>query len=102
MALGSNLVIQQVGDVGRMQEAMQKSAELQQASAAQENQREEQLKRSQVQKSERAFTENKVSKDGKGGRNKKNAHSQSGPPKQDSEGKDAPQAGTGGLLDIIV
>ena len=102
MGTGSNLVIQQAGDVSRLQEAMQKTAELQQLSATQDAQREDQLRRSQVQKSTNSATGNKVNKDGKQD-GAPQQHSQQRKRKTDGEddGKGA-GSGTGGLLDVIV
>ena len=99
MGSGSNLVIQQVGDVSRMQEAMQKSAELQQHTAAQEQLRQEQLQRSQILKSERSATNKKVEPDGKEEKPKQSQHhGKKGNPQDGDNAKSAP----GGLLDIIV
>ncbi len=99
MGSGSNLVIQQAGDVSRMQEALQKNAELQQAAAAQENQRQEQLKRSQVQKTEHSATNNRVDKDGKHG-GQKQPHDKEA--RREGGDKQVPKSGLGGLLDIVV
>ena len=98
MGSGSNLVIQQAGDVSRMQEAMQKTAELQQQTAAQEQLRQDQLQRNQVLKSEKYAASKKVDKDGK---EKQSKHQGKGHNPRE-EGKDPSKPVSGGLLDIIV
>ena len=102
MGTGTNLVIQQAGDVSRMQEMMQRSGEMQQASAAQEAHRQEQLKRSQVQKSDNSATGNKVDKDGKQEQQQQaGAHGRKRQASTPDE-ENAHASGTGGLLDIVV
>ena len=101
MGTGSNLVIQQVGDVSRMQEAVQKNAELQQHTAAQEQLRQDQLQRSQILKSERNAAGKKVDKDGKEGQPRQSQrHGRGNNPSE--AGKEQSKPGSGGLLDIIV
>ena len=65
MTTGTNLVIQQVGDVTRVQESMQRTAELQQATVTQGQLKQTQLEQSQVQKSDSPYTQNRVGKDGR-------------------------------------
>ena len=101
MATGTNLVIQQLSDVGRLQQMVQKSGEAQQLAAAQEQAQKTQEERSQVQKTEHSAADNKVDKDGKQEREKKR---QSAMRQAKGEAKDQPFRGAmkTGLLDIIV
>jgi hypothetical protein len=100
MATGTNLVIQQAGDIGRLQQITQKAGELQQQAAALEQQQKAQEERSQVTHSE-AAAQSKINQDE---RQKQRQREQERKSKARSESASAGGSNPAGkgTLDIIV
>jgi hypothetical protein len=92
MGTGSNLVIQNVGDVGRVQETMQKSAEIHQYAAGHETMLQAQIARKQVLENDNTSANNRLDKE----RQKEDKK------KQNKKDGTAAHAGKNGLLNITV
>jgi hypothetical protein len=92
MGTGSNLVIQNVGDVGRVQETLQKAAEIHQYATGHESMLQAQIARKQVLENDNTSTaNNRLDKDRKKEEKKK---------QRDKKGE--PAAHAGGTLNITV
>ncbi len=95
-------VIQQSGDVSRLQEAVQRAGEQQQMAAGAEALRQQRRERSSVQRSDRSGTQNRVRADRQGGQQggqSQPRRSKAGPaPDQEP----SPERPDGGVLDVVV
>lgn len=98
-------VIQQSGDVSRLQEAVQRVGEQQQMAAAAEGLRQERRERASVQRSDRAGVQNRVRADhGGGGQPQPQPQRRAAGGKQGQTPEEPPPspAGGGGVLDVVV
>lgn len=95
-------VIQQSGDVSRLQEVVQRAGEQQQMAAAAEALRQQRHERASVQRSDRAGAQNRVRADQRGGGEPQPQRRDAGrKPGQTPEEPPAPSGG-GGVLDVVV
>lgn len=95
------IVIQQSGDVSRVQEATQRAGEAQQQAAGAEVAREQVRQREAVQSAQRSGSDNRVSADQRGRRRGgSQAGGQGGKPQAQPE-KPAPTRPGGGVLDVV-
>jgi hypothetical protein len=102
MATGTNLVIQQAGDIGRLQQMVQKTGELQQQAAALEQQQKTRDERSQVLQSEHSSSESKINKDGRQDQGRQESRPRQEPKEAKEKGAGSPSLHGKSTLDIIV
>jgi hypothetical protein len=101
MATGTNLVIQQVGDIGRLQQITQKTGELQQQAAALAQQEKAQEERSQVTQGE-AAGRSKINQDERQKQREREAKSRPRSAAKPAGPGSGPAPDGKGALDIIV
>ncbi|MFH1035755.1 MAG: hypothetical protein V1806_14700 [Pseudomonadota bacterium] len=98
-------VIQQSGDVSRLQENVQRAGEQQQMAAGAEALRQQQRERSSVQRSDRSGTQNRVRPDRQGqgqGAEAQPRRRRAGPPVDQPTDQPPERPGGGGVLDVVV
>ncbi|MFZ5586605.1 MAG: hypothetical protein ACOZHQ_11800 [Thermodesulfobacteriota bacterium] len=97
------IVIQQAGDVSRVQEATQRAGEVQQQAAGAEVAREQVRQRQAVQSAQRGAADNRVNADQRGrGRGGSPAGGGQGQKRQPGQDQPAPPRPGGGVLDVVV
>lgn len=97
-------VIQQSGDVSRLQEVVQRAGEQQQMAAAAEGLRQERHERASVQRSDRPGAQNRVRADQRGGGEPPPQRGRQAAGGKQGQTPDEPTAppGGGGVLDVVV